>query len=225
MLTLCGAGLILHAQTPGELLKETTLAYLEAKNLSMDVVVHTFTSASDPGTLLGNGMIRKSEENYYSKFLTDELIVNGTCTVVLDHQEKTVTWYDAEKEKKKKDKNRNQQLPNLDSLANGDSIVYRGLENGQRHFLFYSRSIKTAIRLTEVFIDDQTHFITQIVYFYNDNTAEEAYDMYKVVIDYVNISTTKPTETFFSERKFLSYTKGTPALTASYSKYKLIIAP
>jgi hypothetical protein len=224
LFALCSAGVFLRAQSSGELLKETAKAYLDAENLSMDVSVHMFTSATDAGTLMGNGLIRKAGENYYSKFLTDELIINKSCMVVLDHQMKTVTWYDMESERNKKKKDKNQQLPDLDSISNGDSVVYSGVSNGRRHFLFYSRAVSSAIRLTEVFIDDQTHFVAQIVYYYRDNSTEEAYDMYKVVIDYTNISTEKPADSFFLEKKYLSYTKNQPVLNASFSKYKLIIA-
>lgn len=211
-----------QTKTTGELLKETTKVYLDAEHLSMDVNVYTYATVNDQGILMGSGQIRKSGENYYSKFLADELIVNGNCTVVLDHSEKTITWYDAENTKKRKDKK--QELPNLDSISNGDSIVYKGVENGQRRFLFYSRGAMSAIHTTEVLINDQTHFVERIVYYYRDNSNDEAYDMHKVVIDYVNISTDKPEESFFSEKKYLTYSKGQPTLNISFSRYKLIIA-
>jgi hypothetical protein len=98
------------------------------------------------------------------------------------------------------------------------------LEGNQRHFQFHSRSSASPVLLTEVYINDATHFIERIVYFYNDNTADEAYDMFKVVIDYVNISTAPPSKSFFSESKFLTYSKGLPVLTPAYSGYKLNIA-
>ena len=211
-----------QVKTSGELLKETTQAYLDAKDLSMDVDVYTYVSATQPGELLGQGQIRKSGDSYYSKFLTDELIVNKNCTVVLDHNDKTITWYDHEKNKKQK--NKSPELPNLDSISGGDSIVYKGIVNGQRHFLFYSRSLFSSIRLTEVLINDQSHFVERIVYFYRDNSNDEAYDMYKVVIDYVNISTARPSASCFSEGKYISYSKGKPVLNAAFSKYELIIA-
>jgi hypothetical protein len=210
-----------QSKSNGELLKETTQAYLDAKYLSMDVNVVTYQSASDPGVLLGQGMIRKSGTEYYSKFLSDELIVNNNCTVVLDHGDKTITWYDMEKQKKNKDKG--QELPNMDSLSGSDSIVFKGVENKQRHFMLYSRSAYAAIHLTEVFINEETHFVERIIYYYQNNSDDEAYDMYKVVIDYTNISTQKPSDSFFSERRYLTYSKGEPVLTAAYANYKLII--
>lgn len=209
-------------QDPKSLLKETTQAYLDANDLSMDVNVQTYSTSTGQGTLLGKGMIRKSGNNYYSKFLTDELIVNGNCTVVLDHNEKTITWYDANDKKKKGGKN--QELPNMDSLAFQDSVAYKGLVNGQRHFVFYSRSAASAISMTEVYINDASRFIEKIVYYYRANNTDEAYDMFKVVIDYVNISTTPPSKTYFSESKYLTYSKGLPVLTSAYSGYQLNVA-
>lgn len=221
---ICFSGLLSKAQQDAiSLLKQTTQAYVGADNLSMDVVVHTYASANSTSILLGNGLIRKSGVNYYSKFLTDELVVNENCTLVLDHQDKTITRYGPD-EKKKKNKFKGQ-ISFPDSLYScSDSIVYKGLEDGKQHFLFFSKNKAAAVNLTEVFINDQTHFVTQIVYYYNDMSNDEAYDMYKVVIDYTNISTTRPSDSFFSERNYITYSKGKPALTSSYSSYKLIIA-
>lgn len=206
-----------------DLLRETTQAYLNAENLSMDVVVHTYSTENSSGILLGKGLIRKSGVNYYSKFMTDELVINEDCMIILDHQEKTVTRYG--QEQKKKRKSQGHELPNMDSIYSaGDSIVYKGVEDGKRHFFFYSKNKFSAVRFSEVFIDEPTHFVTKIVYYYNTTSAEESYDMYKVVIDYTAISTEKPDQGFFSEKKYFSYSKGKFLLTSSYSSYELIIA-
>lgn len=213
----------LPAQSVSDLLRETSLAYRHSDYFSADVTVHSYSSADGQGILLGKGLIRKSGINYYSKFQDDELIVNNKCTVILDHHDKTITWYDAAQEKKRKQR-KGQQVPDIDSLYSAkDSVLYKGIENGQRHFVFFSRNAASDVRMTEVFADDQTHFITKIIYYYRSNSEDEALDMYKVVIDYSSISTQKPADSFFSESKYLSYSHNTPRLTAAYSSYELII--
>jgi len=214
------ATLRLTAQKPSELLKQTTQAYTASEYLSVDVDVRSYASRSDiKGELLGKGLIRKSRSNYYSKFRTDEMIVNDDCTVIIDHEERSITYLDDDKAKKKRNRS-SVQLPNIDSMMRGgDSLVYRGVKQGLRHFTFYSK--RSYITQTELYVDEQTKFIRKVIYFYAQNTNNEAYDVYKIELDYDTTNTQRPADTYFDEEKFVSYQKGRPVVNTAYKSYRL----
>ena len=210
------------AQNAATELSKTTQAYIAADNLSMDAEVTVYKDKNDnKGSLMGLGLIRKTKENYYSKFVTDEMISNKHCTLIIDHDDKTVTYFEAANLIKNK---KNYQLPNIDSLLthNNDSVVYIGLQNGYKHFSFYNKF--SPIIQTDLFIDQKTSFVKKIVYYYADSNEEESYDMYKVMIEYKNISLKNPGSDFFSEKKYIQMQKGQPVLNANYKNYKLTIA-
>lgn len=198
--------------------KKTSQAYLALSNFSADVKVFSFTtSAQSSGTLMGIGLLRKSKENYYSKFLDDEMVSNNTCTVIVNHYDKTINYFKNNKDAKKI---LLMDLPSMDSLIKKtDSAVYRGIVNDDEHFILYTK--RADITKTELYISRKYHFLKKVVYYYAPNSKYASYDMYKIELIYENISIANIDHKFFSERKYIDYRNGKPALTPAYSIYKL----
>jgi hypothetical protein len=222
-LVSCFCLTLAQAQTAGALLRETALAYQKTDFFSADVRVHTFSSTSDQtGTLVGDGLIRKAKQNYYSKFGDDELLVNANCALILDHAAKTATWFDGQKKSRRFPKT-DIRIPDLDSLLQGnDSLVFRGTQNGERHFTIFSK--QGYIHHTEIFIDAKTLFIKQLSYFYRQDLEDASMDAFKLVVQYRNIETKRPSDAVFSEKKYVAYQQGRPVMLAAYRQYELSIA-
>src|SRR5687767_14915151 len=93
----------LPAQKVSDELKKVREAYLKAAYFSADVEVNGYPDkASSKIVAIGSGTMRKHGSSYYSKFGTDEMISNGNCTVIIDHYEKSVMWFDSGELPKKK---------------------------------------------------------------------------------------------------------------------------
>ena len=199
-------------------LTKVSKAYLAATDFSADVKVISFATEKQlVGQSLGMGMMRKSKDNYYSKYLDDEMICNNNCTLIIDHSGKIVSYFDKSSAAKKLSVSN---FPSMDSLLKKtDSTRYEGIVNGEERFVLYTG--KTAILRTELFITPQDHFLRKLIYYYAPNTQDNAYDMYKIEITYVNISLGKVDNDFFSEKKYIDYKNGKPVLKQEYTAYKL----
>jgi hypothetical protein len=77
-------------------LQKIRAAYLSAINFSAEVRVTAFkTPAQETGEPMGIGVIRKSKKGYYSKYLSDEMISNDHCTVIVDDLNKNITYIES----------------------------------------------------------------------------------------------------------------------------------
>src|SRR5437016_567124 len=76
-------------------LKKMREAIQNSNTISSDVLVIGYKDKSDKkGSVIGTGMLRKAKNSYYSKFDSDELISNKNCTLIIDHNDKSVTWFE-----------------------------------------------------------------------------------------------------------------------------------
>jgi hypothetical protein len=207
-----------YGQTAGSELNKVRDAYLKVENLSMNVVVKSYKSKNDKaGVLMGSGNIKKSGKNFYSNFLETEMLINSKVTLVIHNDEKVIVYFEPDNIVIKN----NQQLPHVDSiLATADSFNYKGIEGSSKHFSFYD--YHSPIKQTDLFVDKNSSLVTRIVYYYKEDSKEENYDAYKVVIDYENINYETIPASFFSEKKYIlleqAYLKPAPA----YKTYKII---
>ena len=207
------------AQTAASELDKVSQSYLSAEHLSMEANVYVYSSKIDvAGSFLGKGVMRKSKNNYYSRFLDDEVIINSRCMLIIDHSRKTIELYDAVKSRKK---NATQHLPDVKAImASNDSVKYHGVRSGMKHFTFYNK--RASVVKTELYVNAATGFIEKIEYYYSQSNVEESYDAYKVVIEYQGISVKNPGEEPFSEKKYVSRKGSNMILAPSYKNYQLI---
>jgi len=208
------------SQDVSGILKKVSDAYINSPVYSADVIVNGFTSKSDKvGSLIGTGMIRKSNSNYYSKFLTDEMVANKSCVLLIDYNDKTITYFDSVSDKYKAKKF---SLADIDTLLYlNDSTVYKGVTNGLIKISVYNS--KSAITQADIYIDEKTDFIEKLIYYYKEANTEESNDIYKIVIEYKNITTTVSDMSVFSESKFVTITNKKPVLTYIYKNYSLVV--
>jgi hypothetical protein len=217
LLVLCTQQFYGQSKAAAEL-KKVSQAYLTMENLSMDVVVKSYKSKEDKtGTLMGEGSIKKSGKNYYSKFLKTEMLINSKATLVIDNDQKSIVYFEPDNMVIKN----NEQIPDVDSiLAATDSVFYKGVEGAFKHFCFYD--YQNPIKQTDLYVDKTSSLLKRIVYFYKENTKEENYDAYKVVIEYENIQQEKIPESFFSEKKYIVLEKDYLKAAPAYKAYKVI---
>jgi hypothetical protein len=199
-------------------LKQVRDAYLAHDNLSADVSVTIYSGRNDKtGTQAEKGMIRKAGKKYYSKFGTEEMISNEQGTLLVDHSIKEMMFFEKVPRKMRLDANSG--FPGIDSLVTlSDSVRSRGIKEGLKLFSFYDRT-QAAVQ-TDIYVDPATNLVRRIVYWYNESMQEE-YGAYKIVVEYSGYSFKDPDPAFFSAKKYITLTKGRPAATAAYKHYNL----
>ena len=196
-------------------------AYLNAKHFSADVTASGYNRTGKTPVFTAVGTFRKNESGYYSRFMNDELISNKNCTVIIDHYDKSITWFDPVGAKAKKIK---QEIVQLDSLMQrADSVISLGTQNGLRKFSIYEHAAD--IVQTDLFIDPVSIFIKRIVYYYRAPDDEQDIELAYMEITYKNISTANIPADKFSEKKCIDYRNGKPVPTGSCSGYELTVAP
>jgi hypothetical protein len=200
-------------------LKKINMAY-RSENLSMDITVLTYKDKNDKtGTALGSGWMRKSGKKYYSKFGKDEMLMNEKGTFIIDNQQKEITFYETENNVIKNPV----EIPDIDSvLAEIDSVLYKGEDGDSKHYCFYDANAD--IKQTDMYVYKNNSFLKRIVYYYKEDSKEESYDMFKVVIDYKNIKLDKPDDATFSEKKYVLIEQGKIKTAPAYKAYKLKIS-
>jgi hypothetical protein len=209
-------GTNLFAQDARAILKAAGEAFRKHENLNMEVAVYTYEKENSAASLVGKGKMSKSDKGYYSRFMNDELISNKNGTVILNHEQKTMHYFEGENNKAKKGF-----VPQPDSLSAGDSAVYLGMENGLQHVLIYHRN--SYIERTEVFINASTSLLSRIVYYYPPANEEFTADAYKSEVIYEKINFDKANESLFEIGRFVDKKNKTWVATAAWSKYALTV--
>jgi len=207
------------AQTAQEVLTASGNAFRDNEYLSMEVAVYNYATSTSAGVLVGRGSMSKSNDGYYSKFMNDELISNKHCTVILNHDAKSMVCFTGEKQKR-----RNRQVgTSPDSMARpGDSLVYMGEENGMKRVIIYHKN--SYFLRTELFLSAATSLPSRIVYYHVPENDEFTTDAWKTEILYEKISFEKPTGDLFSEEKYVEKKNGTWVATPAFKNYKLTVS-
>lgn len=218
---LCGCVAAVQAQTVQDVLRQAREAWTANEHLSMDVEVRVFeTAASTQGNLLGTALLRKSGENYYSKFLGNELISTVHSTVIIDHTARQISYLPEEGGKRRK---KDQFIPQLDSIAAmQDSLVYRGLV-GTAHQLEVFHKTGYITRTTYA-LSATTFLPERITYFYADATVEDDPGAYKSELVYKNISFDVVKTDLFSEKKYIVRKGETVRPAPAYATYRIVAA-
>ncbi len=218
LLFFCAVCGTVQAQTLGAELKKIRNAYLNAKQLSFNVEVYSYSTKTDKtAELVSKGYMKKSGDKYYSNFNKYELMINGEKALVVDRERKTLDYYEYERSK--------QEIPedyqvNIDSLVTGsDSVVIRPLQNGLKHFTCFSTT--GYVRQTEIYADAQTHLIRRILYYYIESNEDFEMEFDRVEIFYKNIQTNPIDPVFFSFDKYFKKTKSTITPVGDYRGYQM----
>ncbi len=209
----------LSQKTAAQELMKVRDVYLSAETFSAEVVVKGYIDENDRiGTTIGTGMLAKTKQAYHSKFAAVEMVANSNCTVIIDHEKKTIIYLEASN----KFQMQKSVIPDIDSLlALDDSVIYRGVKSGLKSFSFFSP--RSQIYRTDLYVDANTQFIKRIIYYYPEANYEDNYDIDHIIIDYKNINLKQRDNSFFSENLFVTTVKGKLTLTDKYKKYNLNI--
>lgn len=204
-----------YSQTGQQVLSECSNAFSKYENLSMEVAVSNYATPTAPAVLLGTAVMHKSKDGYYSKFLSDEMISNNTCTVVMNHDGRLMYCFTGEKNKRSK----NQNVMVSDSMAaTGDSIHYAGLIDNMKCVIIYHRN--SYYSKTELYISPATSLPSRIVYYHVPANDDFTTDVYKTELLYNKISFEKPDASFFDESKYVVKKNGIWQTTPEYRNYK-----
>lgn len=218
LLMLAVSGCI-SAQTAQQVLTDAGNAFRDNKYLSMEVAVYNYENSTSTGVLLGIGIMRKSPEGYYSKFMEDEMISNKHCTVILNHGARSMMCFSGEKQKRKN----NNVMVAPDSMVNpNDSLVYMGIVNAEKHVVIYHKN--SYFLRTEMFLSVATSLPSRIVYYHAPANDDFTTDAYKTELLYQKISFEEPEESLFSEEKYVEKKNGTWISTPAYKNYKLTVS-
>lgn len=195
-------------------------AYSDTKNFSSDVTVYSYKEkGQEKADLLGKGMIRKADKNYYSAFRGEVMIANNHCAVIIDSSNKQVTYFGEAKGHTQDPFS----MSKIDSLLKKqDSVVYMGAQAGVEHYIFYNK--KSILTRVDMYTDVKDHFIKRLTYYYTPSDKMHKYGMYKMDIYYNNIKTEKVNDSYFSEKSVLAYKGGKPYLQSAYHDFKLTVA-
>jgi len=205
------------AQSAQEVLSACTNAFRDNKYLSMEVAVYNYANSTSSGELLGRAIMRKSDNNYYSKFLNDEMISNKNCTVILNHESKTMRCFVGQNQK------HNQVAATPDSvLLPGDSLVYNGIENNERHVTIYHKN--SYYLRTEMYFSVATSLPSRIIYYHAPANEEFTTDAYKTELLYEKISFEKTDEDIFSEKKYVERKNGKWIAAPEFKNYVLTVS-
>lgn len=199
--------------------KKIRSAYMAAAQLQFDVEVYSYSTAADvTPQLLSKGHVKKAKNSYYSSFMGYELLQSGEKTLMVDAEAKEMELYEYTLQKQKKNK---ELSVNLDSLMNfSDSVADHGKKDGQWFFSFYAKG--ELIEQTDVFVDENTHFVARIIQYYHPSTEDYEIEVHRVETRYKNIKTSGVNADFFSFNKYLvEKGKGKFAGNGSYKGYKV----
>lgn len=212
---LWGSG---FAQDAGKELHAATEAMQAYENLSMDVAVYSYATPNPASrSLVGKGVMCKSKKGYYSRFLSDEMVSNSTCTVILNHETKTIHCFDADTKKRKKDAF----APQLDSLGVNDSAVYKGMVDGLKLVVIYYKN--AYISKCEVYINPTTSLYSRIVYYYPPANEDFTADAFKSEVVYEKVSFDEPDASLFSTDKFVIRKNKTWTTVPAFKNYHLTV--
>ncbi len=185
--------------------------------LKMEVEVTGYKNEfSDQGVLIGTGKMVKSEDSYYSQFMNNEMLVSGGHTIVINHTNKSIAYF----ENKKVLQNPMSELNIEGLLAGSDSIIFKEEKQGQKRYCFYNKSA-TAYK-TDLYIDTRTYLVSRITYLSRPLNAKEEIEFLKMDIRYSNVSITPFREkALFSEEKYIIKKHGDLVPADKYANYTL----
>jgi len=190
--------------------------YRNASNLSMKVNVHAYSSESDKnGYSMGTGVMYKSEKKYYSNFMNTEMIDDGKSMLILDHEAKQAVYAPDRSAMK----NRKNMSEVIDTLVSGTKNI-KFIEKKDDRVIYECTIDQGIISSYKIFIQPSTGHFKRIEYIYRNDHPDYDVDIYKVVVNYTEIFTKKPSYSF-SISNYLEQKAGKYILKGKVSGYQL----
>jgi hypothetical protein len=194
--------------------------YLKLQNFYCEVKVNIYEKASSPQPQeTMSSTIKKQGLNYLYVTGKTTLLMNSTCMLRIDGQEKSIVY--TVKEKKKEEENINQALAGIADtiLKRNDSAVFGGVANGKKKYTVYTAT--SPIVRTELYIDQQTGLLAKMIYYYKIDkyTGSE-----KIIIEYENINLSPEfSDADFSEKKYVVYSGKVLKPVTAFANYKTTV--
>jgi hypothetical protein len=189
-----------------------------AKELSLDFTVTTYKDKDDSKGAVESGVIRKSGDNYYSRFSGNEMVYAREGVLVIKHDSKNIIFYQGRSEKFPARGSGMQIDTTLFETA--DSIVYKGTAAGLKHYCLYDFS--SPVYQTDLYIDAASSLVSSIEYVCKDSHSEEEYEWKRMIIKYKLDSFDKPVDkSLFSLSRYIVMKNGIYSPVEKYTTYKV----
>jgi len=202
--------------------KKVLTAYDNLKDISFNVDVYAYDSPYDKTPeLYGSGFVYKSGTSYHSKFSDEENISSNEMSLCIDHETKTMDIFEYKMPQQNKEFLKGIDKYAQDALLSFDSsIVYKGISDGKKHFVILTPG--EDIVQSDLYVDPATNLFTKIVYYYNTAKSEDfEMGVNRIIIYYKNISLAKPSEDWFSFKKYISRNETGIKVMPSFKGYKI----
>jgi hypothetical protein len=193
-------------------------SHFMSENLMFEVDVAIF-NLSGKNVLNTKGTVKKNNEWYYSKYHSTETFDNGKQTLIVDHDDKEMTFFVT---KMKDTESSFSMETQIEQLKKGiDTVIYLGENNGLRT---YELKMKNGIiKSVKVSFSVDKFILKTINYYYNTSLPDFESDMSSVIINYTKFSTDSFKSNPIDFSKYLTKSKGKYIPTSAYSSYKLSI--
>lgn len=201
-----------------DILQALTVYKQPRLQLDSKIDVYANYSATQPSQSY-KGTVKKNGLMYYSEMEGVRMLMNEKYLVMVYESEHQVVCTKRDKKSDKKlNKNSGDPTASIDSLlARNDSIVYKGVHDGLKTYIIYTN--KSIIRRTEIYLDTKNGYVSQLVYFYNEELMPLAN---KVRIQYTVTLNPSFSENEFSEKRFVTFSRGDAAAAGECAGYQVL---
>lgn len=205
-------------------LKAMSRAYLDLESFDAEVEVSVFLPAKlDLPIMIRQVSVKKYREDIFYSFDHVSMLMNTRYMIVADHKKKTISYNERGDERQGVKSVPIYNFSDADfdkGFEMADSVGYEGRLSKGDHYVIVSG--KAMIRRTDIFIDPETNLISELIYTYNENIAD---DQYKVVIkfDWNNSPSdlSRNKELYFSEDRFITAANGVLQVSPNFTGYSL----
>lgn len=181
-----------------------------------EVKMYMTEKASKPVTVK-RSIIKKDGDNYYCSMENAIVLINRKCMLLVYDDDRQIIYT----EQKRNEAKAKQQMSAADIselLKKNDSIAYKGISNGIKHYIAYSS--KGMMRSADIFINSSTGFLHKVIYHYNPEMVPQ---VEKVEIDYHTFNTNPEFgKDDFSEQKFVQRKGKELKGSGNYSGYNIL---
>ena len=145
---------VIQAQDYQDLFQKVYNTYTNTPHYGMEVTTHQFGSKQDTKGIKASGKIRKSGQQYYSKYGADEFIMNESYALIVDHRTKMITHYKlTEEERKQLFNNSTDYLKQLENWKKGGNTIKQQEKTNDKVTFRTTMSRDSPIKTAEIVIN------------------------------------------------------------------------
>ncbi len=208
-------------------IKAMNKAYRDTKNYSMEVEMQLF---NEQGKMLKTtkGFIRKMEMNYATSILGKQTVYNTSGRIIIDEQEKIMIYADPLSPEYFAQMNNERLLS--DSLLFSPEATYTYIRKDALHTsIQITEKEKGEYDKIEITLNSKTHFLEEVVYYYNQSIEDEGEvikndsGISKIIVRYNSIKiNAKIDGSVFSEKMYLENKAGKLTGVGKYSSFTVV---